>query len=102
MTAREPQVVAVGGGKGGVGKSLIAANLGIFLATLGKKVVVVDCSLGAPNLHLFCGVPRPTRTLAEALVPTARRWPTWRCRPRCRACGSSAAPRIRRGSPTPT
>ena len=69
MTAREPQVVAVGGGKGGVGKSLIAANLGIFLATLGKKVVVVDCSLGAPNLHLFCGVPRPTRTLAEALVP---------------------------------
>ena len=69
MTAREPQVVAVGGGKGGVGKSLIAANVGIFLATLGKKVIVVDLSLGAPNLHLFCGVPRPTRTLAEALVP---------------------------------
>ncbi|MEZ4400909.1 MAG: helix-turn-helix domain-containing protein [Kofleriaceae bacterium] len=68
MTSREPSVVAVGGGKGGVGKSLIAANLGIFLATLGKKVVVVDASLGAPNLHLFCGVPRPTRTLSEALV----------------------------------
>lgn len=69
MSAREPQVVAVGGGKGGVGKSLIAANVGIFLATLGKRVIVIDLSLGAPNLHLFCGVPRPSRTLAEALVP---------------------------------
>lgn len=68
MAAQQPRVVAVGGGKGGVGKSLIAANLGIFLATLGKKVTVVDVSLGTPNLHLFCGVPRPTRTLAEALV----------------------------------
>jgi flagellar biosynthesis protein FlhG len=66
--AVQPRVVAVGGGKGGVGKSLIAANLGIFLATLGKKVTVVDVSLGTPNLHLFCGVPRPTRTLAEALA----------------------------------
>jgi flagellar biosynthesis protein FlhG len=64
----QPRVVAVGGGKGGVGKSLIAANLGIFLATLGKKVTVVDVSLGTPNLHLFCGVPRPSRTLAEALA----------------------------------
>ena len=32
-----PRVVAIGGGKGGVGKSLVAANVGIFLATLGKK-----------------------------------------------------------------
>ena len=71
MTALEPQVVAVGGGKGGVGKSLLAANLGIFLATLGKKVVVVDVALGTPNLHLFCGVPRPSRTLAEAVAHNA-------------------------------
>lgn len=68
MATLEPQVVAVGGGKGGVGKSLLAANLGIFLASLGKRVIVVDASLGAPNLHLFCGVPRPSRTLAEYLA----------------------------------
>ena len=68
MASQQPQVVAVGGGKGGVGKSLLAANLGIFLATLGKKVIVVDAALGMPNLHLFCGVPRPSRTLAESLV----------------------------------
>jgi flagellar biosynthesis protein FlhG len=64
-----PRVVAIGGGKGGVGKSLVAANVGIFLATLGKRVVLVDGAFGAPNLHIFAGVPRPSRTLAEALAP---------------------------------
>src|SRR5215468_6781920 len=63
-----PRVVAIGGGKGGVGKSLVAANVAIFLATLGKRVVLVDGSFGAPNLHIFVGVPRPSRSLSEALV----------------------------------
>ena len=64
-----PRVVAIGGGKGGVGKSLVAANVGIFLATLGKRVVLVDGAFGAPNLHVFTGVPRPSRSLFEALAP---------------------------------
>ncbi|MEJ7604271.1 MAG: helix-turn-helix domain-containing protein [Kofleriaceae bacterium] len=61
-------MVAIAGGKGGVGKSLVAANVGIFLATLGKRVVLVDGSFGAANLHIFAGVPRPQRSLSEALV----------------------------------
>ncbi len=65
-----PTVVAIAGGKGGVGKSLVAANVGIFLATLGKRVVLVDGSLGAPNLHIFAGVPRPARSLSEAMGAT--------------------------------
>jgi len=64
-----PRVVAIGGGKGGIGKSLIAANVGIFLATLGKRVVLVDAAFGMANLHIFAGVPRPSRSLAEALTP---------------------------------
>jgi flagellar biosynthesis protein FlhG len=64
-----PRVVAIGGGKGGVGKSLVAANVGIFLATLGKRVVLVDAAFGAANLHIFAGVPRPSRSLYEALAP---------------------------------
>jgi flagellar biosynthesis protein FlhG len=70
MTAggTQPRVVAIGGGKGGVGKSLVAANVGIFLATLGKRVILVDGSFGAANLHIFAGVPRPTRSLSEALA----------------------------------
>ncbi|HEY4245156.1 MAG TPA: helix-turn-helix domain-containing protein [Kofleriaceae bacterium] len=61
-------MVAIAGGKGGVGKSLVAANVGIFLATLGKRVILVDGSFGAPNLHIFAGVPRPSRTLGELFV----------------------------------
>lgn len=63
-----PRVIAVASGKGGTGKSLVAANVGIFLATLGKRVTLVDCSFGAPNLHLFAGVPRPARSLHEAFT----------------------------------
>src|SRR5262249_11946107 len=53
----------------GVGKSLVAANVGIFLATLGKRVVLVDAAFGAPNLHIFSGAARPGRSISEALAP---------------------------------
>jgi flagellar biosynthesis protein FlhG len=62
------RIVAIGGGKGGVGKSLVAANVGIFLSTLGKRVVLVDGAFGAPNLHIFAGVPRPARSLSETFA----------------------------------
>ncbi len=63
----EPRIVAFASGKGGTGKSLLAANVGIYLATLGKRVVVVDCALGSANLHAFLGESRPHRNLAEVL-----------------------------------
>lgn len=65
--ARAPRVVAVASGKGGAGKSLLAANIGIFLATLGKRVVLIDGALGSPNLHVFTGMWRPAHTLTDAL-----------------------------------
>jgi flagellar biosynthesis protein FlhG len=63
-----PRIVAVASGKGGTGKSLIAANVGIYLATLGKRVVLVDAALGSANLHTFIGGSRPQRNLAEVLA----------------------------------
>jgi flagellar biosynthesis protein FlhG len=59
------RIIAVGGGKGGVGKSLLAANVAIYLATLGKKVVLFDADLGGANLHTFVGVERPAVTLGD-------------------------------------
>ncbi len=49
------QVIAVASGKGGVGKSLLSANLAISLADSDKKVVLTDLDLGGSNLHLVIG-----------------------------------------------
>ena len=49
------KIIAVGGAKGGIGKSVIAANLGIHLSSLGLKIVMVDLDLGGSNLHLYLG-----------------------------------------------
>lgn len=46
-------IYPVGGGKGGVGKSFITANLGVLLAKQDKRVLLVDLDLGCPNLHTF-------------------------------------------------
>lgn len=50
------RIIAVGGAKGGVGKSLLASNMGVYLATRGFRTVVIDMDLGAANLHLFLGL----------------------------------------------
>lgn len=63
--ARVRRVVAVGGGKGGIGKSLLAANLGIQLAQGGKKVALVDADLGGANLHTLLGVEQPRLSLSD-------------------------------------
>jgi flagellar biosynthesis protein FlhG len=54
-----PKLIAVGGGKGGVGKSFLSTNIGISLAQKGYRVALVDLDFGAANLHTCLGVPRP-------------------------------------------
>ena len=48
-------VIAVGGAKGGIGKSIFAVNLAVLLASMGKKTVLVDLDLGGANVHLYLG-----------------------------------------------
>ncbi|HRT12854.1 MAG TPA: P-loop NTPase, partial [Methanoculleus sp.] len=49
----EPSMkIAIASGKGGTGKSTVAANLGFTLA-LSREVALVDCDVEEPNLHLF-------------------------------------------------
>ena len=62
-----PDIYPVGGGKGGVGKSLITASLGAFFARQGRKVVLVDLDLGASNLHSFLGIKYPKSGLDRYL-----------------------------------
>lgn len=53
------QIIPVASGKGGVGKSLLSANLAIALGQAGKDVVLADLDLGASNLHLVIGQSSP-------------------------------------------
>lgn len=62
------RIIAVGGGKGGVGKSLVTSSLGITLAQHGKKVVVIDADLGGANLHTCLGLSTPARTLSDFIA----------------------------------
>ncbi|MBL7049805.1 MAG: AAA family ATPase [Nitrospira sp.] len=59
------QLWAIGGGKGGVGKSLTSVMLGASLAKWGKKVILVDADLGGGNLNTLTGIKYPRYTLAD-------------------------------------
>lgn len=50
------EVIVITSGKGGVGKTTTTANIGVGLATLGKKVVVIDTDLGLRNLDVVMGL----------------------------------------------
>jgi flagellar biosynthesis protein FlhG len=58
----------VGGGKGGVGKSVVAASLAAAIAGTGRRCAVIDIDLGGANLHTLLGVTRSARTLSHLLT----------------------------------
>ncbi len=64
---RQRRLIAVGGGRGGAGKSLVAVNLSVYLAQLGRQVVVVDADAAGANLHALFGLPRPPPPTRQAL-----------------------------------
>lgn len=68
-------IVPVASGKGGVGKSLVAANLSIALAQSGQRVVLADLDLGASNLHLILGMPVTGASLGSFLMGRERSFP---------------------------
>jgi flagellar biosynthesis protein FlhG len=71
-TKGQQKIWAIGGGKGGVGKSLVTANLSICLALMGHKVAAIDLDLGGANLHTCLGVPIPEKTLSDYLSKKVR------------------------------
>jgi len=65
MIKNKPEIWAVGGGKGGTGKSFITSNIATCLALKGKKTVLIDADFGGANLHTLMGVRKPQKTLAD-------------------------------------
>lgn len=78
---RAVKTIAVGGGKGGVGKTIIAVNLALSLSRQQKKVTLLDGDFGNGNCNTLLGITRvensleeylrQERTLDEVTVPTA-------------------------------
>ena len=60
------QVIAVTGGKGGVGKTSVSVNLATALATSGRRVMLLDGDLGLANVDVFLGLS-PRHTMAHVL-----------------------------------
>ncbi|WP_028294784.1 MinD/ParA family protein [Oceanobacter kriegii] len=65
--AHPVQVIAVTGGKGGVGKSNLSVNLAIGLAELGRRVVVLDADLGLANIDILLGISS-SKTIENVLA----------------------------------
>lgn len=81
QTSNRKIIWAIGGGKGGSGKSFITTNMGICLSKLGVRVILIDADLGGANLHTFLGISPPALSLSdfiqkrvsrlqEVLIPT--------------------------------
>ncbi|MGC8633590.1 MAG: P-loop NTPase [Candidatus Limnocylindrales bacterium] len=67
--ARVGRILAVTGGKGGIGKSSVSVGLALGLAGEGARVGLLDLDLTGPSDHVILGVERPTLTEDAGLVP---------------------------------
>jgi flagellar biosynthesis protein FlhG len=61
----DKKVWTFAGGKGGTGKTAMTANIGIAMATMGYRIIVVDADLGGANLHTILNIKRPKLTLND-------------------------------------
>ncbi len=68
--ANVKHVIAVGAGKGGVGKSTIAVALAVGLALAGKRVALLDGDIYGPSIPTLTGIgPRPPEVVADRIIP---------------------------------
>ena len=65
MVEKEGKIWAIGGGKGGTGKSFLTSAMGTYIAGKGKKVILIDIDIGGANLHSFLGISRPKKSLTD-------------------------------------
>ncbi|NDY42954.1 MinD/ParA family protein [Dissulfurirhabdus thermomarina] len=61
-------VLSVASGKGGVGKTILSANLALHLARAGRRVVLVDLDVGGADVHMLYGLFHPAHTLTDFLA----------------------------------
>lgn len=62
---KNSKIWAVGGGKGGTGKSFLTSSMGTHLAMKGNRTILLDADLGGANLHTFFGINKPKHSLTD-------------------------------------
>jgi ATP-binding protein involved in chromosome partitioning len=65
-------VIAVGAGKGGVGKTTLAVNLAIALAKCGSRVGVIDADIYGPNVPIMLGIKTQLTTDGQKIIPAEK------------------------------
>lgn len=65
MVEKEGKIWAIGGGKGGTGKTFVTSAMGTYMAGKGKRVILIDIDIGGANLHSFLGISRPKKSLTD-------------------------------------
>jgi ATP-binding protein involved in chromosome partitioning len=65
-------VIAVGAGKGGVGKTTVAVNIAIALAKCGGKVGIIDADIYGPNVPIMLGMKTQLTTDGQKIVPAEK------------------------------
>ena len=65
-------VIAVGAGKGGVGKTTVAVNLALALAKSGGKVGIIDADIYGPNVPIMLGMKTQLTTDGEKIMPAEK------------------------------
>ena len=69
LGARTRRVIAVGGGRGGVGKTLLSVNLAVYFAQLGRDVVLCDADAFGSSMHTVLGLVAPPMVGPDAASP---------------------------------
>ncbi|HOC90786.1 MAG TPA: ATP-binding protein [bacterium] len=78
---RQTTTIAVASGKGGTGKTTVAVNLALTFSRAGKKTLLLDCDVEAPNAHIFLGTEGMESSRVTVRVPVVDE-------SKCDACGA--------------